>query len=72
MSYTPEIMKISVVNESGEPVATLEWMDSESINVTLNGCCTNSTDWPEISDAIQSAIVKMEHSTAQHQKKVNA
>ena len=72
MSYTPEIMKVSVVDESGEPVATLEWMDAESIDVTLNGCCTNSKDWPEVSDAIQAAIVKMEQSTAQHQKKVNA
>lgn len=71
MSYTPEIMKICVVDKSGEPVATLEWMDSESIDVTLNGCCTNSKDWPEVSDAIQAAIVKMEQSTAQHQKKVN-
>ena len=72
MIYTPEIMKVCVVDESGEPVATLEWMDSESIDVTLNGCCTNSKDWPEVSDAIQAAIVKMEQSTAQHQKKVNA
>lgn len=71
MSYTPEIMKISVVNESGDEVAELEWMDSESIDVTLKGCCTNSTDWPEISDAIQAAIVKMEHSTADHQRKVS-
>ena len=71
MSYTPEIMKICVVDESGEQVATLEWMDAESIDVTLNGCCTNSKDWPEVSDAIQAAIVKMEQSTAQHQKKVN-
>jgi hypothetical protein len=44
MSYTPEIMKISVVNESGDEVAELEWMDSESIDVTLKGCCTNSKD----------------------------
>lgn len=72
MSYTPEIMKVCVVNESGKRVARLEWMDSESIDVTLLGCCTNSTEWPEISDAIQAAIVKMEKSTAQHQKKVNA
>jgi len=72
MSYTPEIMKISVVNESGDEVAELEWMDSESIDVTLKGCCTNSTDWPEISDAIQAAIVKMEQSTKDYQAKVNA
>lgn len=72
MSYTPEIMKISVVNESGEPVATLEWMDSESIDVTLKGCCTNSKDWQEVSDAIQAAIVKMEQSTKDYQAKVNA
>lgn len=60
MSYTPEIMKVCVVDESGEAVATLEWMDSESIDVTLNGCCTNSKDWHEVSDAIQAAIIKME------------
>ena len=72
MIYTPEIMKVCVVDESGEPVATLEWMDSESIDVTLKGCCTNSKDWQEVSDAIQAAIVKMEQSTVQYQKKVNA
>ncbi|MDE1997978.1 MAG: hypothetical protein KGI52_03510 [Burkholderiales bacterium] len=72
MSYTPEIMKISVVSETGDEVAILEWMDSESIDVTLKGCCTNSTDWPEVSDAIQAAIIKMEHSTRDYQTKANA
>jgi hypothetical protein len=72
MSYTPEIMKISVVNESGDEVAELEWMDSESIDVTLKGCCTDSKDWPELADAIQAAIVKMEQSTKDYQAKVNA
>ncbi len=72
MSYTPEIMKVCVVDESGEPVATLEWMDSESIDVTLQGCCTNSKDWPEVSDAIQAAIIKMERSTKDYQAKANA
>ena len=71
MSYTPEIMKICVVDESGERVATLEWMDGDSIDVKLDCCCTNSKDWPEVSDAIQAAIVKMEQSTAQYQEKVN-
>lgn len=72
MSYTPEINEMIVVEGDGEVVATLSWMDETSISIVTKGILTNSKDWPELASAIGAAIVKMEQSTAQHQKKVNA
>lgn len=72
MSYTPEINEMIVVEGDGEVVATLSWMDEASISIVTKGILTNSKDWPELADAIQAAIVKMEQSTVQYQKKVNA
>jgi len=72
MSYTPEINEMIVVEGDGEVVATLSWMDEASISIVTKGILTNSKDWPELADAIQAAIVKMEQSTKDYQAKVNA
>lgn len=72
MSYTSEINEMIVMEGDGEIVATLSWMDEASISIVTKGILTNSKDWPELADAIQAAIVKMEQSTVQYQKKVNA
>lgn len=72
MIYTPEINEMIIADTDGEVVATLSWMDEASISIATKGILTNSKDWPNLADAIQSAIVKMEHSTKDYQAKVTA
>lgn len=72
MIYTPEINEMIIADTDGEVVATLSWMDEASISIVTKGILTNSKDWPELADAIQAAIVKMEQSTKDYQAKVNA
>ncbi len=71
MIYTPEINEMIITDTDGEIVATLSWGDEASISIATKCILTNSKDWPNLADAIQSAIVKMEHSTADHQRKVS-
>lgn len=63
MTYTPEIIEVGITDETGDYVAKLTWIDSESIQVTVTGAITNSGDWPDLAGAIHVGIVSMETST---------
>lgn len=68
MTYTPEITEVTIADEMGEAVAVVRWMDEATLAVKAENILTNSKDWPDISAAIQSAIVRMEQSTRHVQK----
>jgi len=68
MTYTPEITEVTITDERGEVVAVVRWMDEVTLTVQAEHILTNSRDWPDVSAAIQSAIVRMEQSTTKAQK----
>lgn len=68
MTYTPEITEVTIADENGEAVAVVRWMDEATLTVQAEHILTNSKDWPDVSAAIQSAMVRMEQSTRQIQK----
>lgn len=67
MNYTPEITEVTIVDSIGDPVAVVTWMDEVSLQVKAEGALTNSMDWPDLSAAIQAALVTMEKSTRTYQ-----
>jgi ribosome-associated translation inhibitor RaiA len=67
--YTPEITEVTIADESGDALATVRWADEASLIVQAEHMITNSHDWPDLSAAIQSAIVRMEQSVRKAQEK---
>ena len=63
MTYTPEITEVTITDERGEAVAVVRWMDEVTLTVQAEHILTNSHDWPDVSAAIQAALVRMEQST---------